>query len=204
MRYITVKDGKVDQQVCGPELPAGAFIVDDRFIGYKGDDVRKFDFTQGGQPRPDEELITEGLIEDIRGTWYRCGSGEPIEVTSLNYHFDEREEYTRSAPTSLFDEWDGEKWAVNETLKTLAEKQQAIDEAQDTVDKHLAEGIDNVMYFIDKKFNLDQAGIDFINNASTMAHIKAILLDRFSMTAGEVQVLQDFRDKYEAWKSLKG
>ena len=103
--------------------------------------------------------------------------------------------------------WDGlkEVAGVYRTPEEQADydKQNDINEKQNLVDGHLAKAIDDLMNFIDQKFNLSQADQAVISGATTIANLKAILLDRFSMTAGNQAVLQEFRDKYAAWITAK-
>ncbi len=71
--------------------------------------------------------------------------------------------------------------------------------ALEQVDKNLAKALDNTVSFFQEKFDLTPAKQTFLDNATTVADLKTVLLDTLSVTPTQAAALQDFRDKYAAW-----
>lgn len=83
------------------------------------------------------------------------------------------------------------------------EAAQAAEAAQDAVDEHLAKAIDDLMGFMDKKFNLEGTDLTYLEGATTIAELRTALLSLHSMTETEKTVLAEFRTKYAAWLAAK-
>lgn len=128
MQYIEIKDNIVVDHCCSNKIPSGSQYkqVTD-FNAYVGISSIALDFENGGQLKPEEELITLGVIKDTRGIYYHVETKEKIEIKKLNVEIPNS--LTKSKP-SEFDEWDGKKWVENLTLKKENEDNIKIYEAE--------------------------------------------------------------------------
>jgi hypothetical protein len=84
------------------------------------------------------------------------------------------------------------------------ERKDAEIEALKTVDAKLSKTIYDLTNFIENRFLLTQTQIDQIGAMTTVAQLRAVILDRFSLTAGQRAYIDDFRTAYEAWIAAKG
>jgi hypothetical protein len=73
--------------------------------------------------------------------------------------------------------------------------------AQSEVDKRLAKTLYDLTDFIKKKFILNQSQIDQVSAMTTVPQLRAVILERFSLTQGQQDYIEDFRDAYELWLS---
>ena len=174
VEYVILKDGKIDGHFDGESIPLDG-IAADNFIGFVGDDERFYDWLNNGVRFSDEYLIVKGIIEDNRGTWYRKTDKYELIISLPGIELPDG--YTDIKPINIFDDWVIDRWVNNQILQDEYDNQKEINTAQGKVDNALAKACDGFAYL-------------FLKYIPTL-------------TQGEKDLIQEFRDKYTVWKDLQ-
>jgi len=125
MEYIEIKDNIIIAHFCAQELPIGSQYreVYDSFNGSVGDNINLFDWNNQGEKKSDSELITQGLVEDHRGTYYDKATKESFELTEIGVI--SLDTWTNIEPDSKdrFQTWDETQniWVIDESAKQKAQ-----------------------------------------------------------------------------------
>lgn len=126
MEYIEIKDNKVIGHYSAQELPEGSqYKTVENFTGYVGIDSRML--AESGEIRPQEELISDGLVEDNRGFYWNKETKLKIEIKNIDV---EVPDGFADIEPNQFDEWIDNKWVENSVKKKEHDDAVKISEAQ--------------------------------------------------------------------------
>lgn len=204
MEYITIEDGVITGHFDAVEVPGNGVEVSD-FRGTVGMPTTLFN--EDWSLKTAEELVTDGVLEDNRGTYFSKVDGSEFEITEIGAPLPD--EYTDSPPVTFYDEWNETSgaWETNEVIKAAAEKQQAIDATQNEVDAELAEACNAIIRWMEERFTVPQTDFDFVATMTDIGDVQTAvtgILNKLNLDAGDLTFIESWKTKYDAWVAAKG